>query len=1381
MMHEQLRNQAQEHPSSSPNEAGFSLIEAMMASSVFALIITALAGALVFGAQASVTAGARARATELAIEGIESVRNIRDEAFNELQYAQSGVDDTGGSWDFLGEGSTETIGEFTRTISFADVCRDSTDLVAACPASYTDPHTKQVTAVVEWESRPSFTSQVERTTYLTNWETAVWPQADWSGGSGQAEWSNTTRYESDDGNVDTATAGELKLASSAPVNWWDTNYLYRQKITFGTAHSALPQHFTASLIMDTRPSTTNVELSSGDDVRIVWQPTVGSPVELDRLADTWNSASSTIDFRLQSEIGANLNEDVDGAYYAYYGNAAAGTPPTDEGDVYYFADFFNRADSSTIGNGWTEWTTGGGNVSISSNAATVSGNNTGPPDAGIKQAFGLGAISGDFVIEYDWTLPTNPEGIWTHYVNIGNAATMADSSRTTGVGPGIYAGEGAHFSPNGTVNISNDLSGNMENNPGVGPHSIRLEVDAANSDYDYYRNGGLVASNQNWVNPGETLDQIRIATDQYINSATPFTYDNLKVFLAVSDDPEEAGGSEESQGIGQIVDDTEPEFNAGSHSATQYDAGNSWLELTGAGQTAGTGTFTSDIFDAGSTASWADLTWVPQRPTGKELPNNGGQDWWDTNYTNRRKVTFGTDHTALPLHFTAAFSMDTRPSATNVELTSGNDVRIVWQPVTGSPVELDRLGDTWNNAATTIRFRLQSAIGANLDEDVDGSYYVYYGHSGAGVPPTDEGDVYYFADFFNRADSSTIGNGWTEWTDGGGNVSIASNAVAVVGNNAGPADAGIKQTFGLGAVPGDFVVEFAWTLPTNSEAIWTHYLNVGNSMADSSRTTGVGPGIYSGEGAHFSPDGTVNISNDLSGNMENNPGVGPHSIRMEVDTTADDYDYYRDDILIASGQNFVNSIGTINQIRIATDQYAAGQPAFTYDDVRVSLSVSNDAEEVPGSEESQTAVAETGYAEGNVSMAGNQFLLHLNETAGATTFTDDSGLGRNPTCSGGACPTAGGAGKLNQALDFDGSNDIITAPTTLNQWLGATASVSFWIKTTQVGNATFWQAPGVVGVEQAGGGNDIFWGWLDDTGRIGFKVGDGAGLQSTSPVNDDEWHHVLMTRNHTTGAIALYVDGVSQTTTSDTGTKTTSFSEIGRIGDTGGTPAYFDGLLDEFSIWNRVLSSTEATDVYRRSALNMRFQLRSCDDAACSGESFVGPDGTTSTYYDELANTTLNPPAATTITNIGDNRYFQYQVLMTTDNPAISPELVSVTIDYTALGGGGFETAGSLQSSAFDMGNASPVQVIEWDETIPSCSPACTIQFQVRTAPDASGSPGTWTNWYGAGGDGTYFTAASGTRIPVDLNGNQWVQYRVELAGDGLDTPILEEVRVSYR
>ena len=63
-------------------------------------------------------------------------------------------------------------------------------------------------------------------------------------------------------------------------------------------------------------------------------------------------------------------------------------------------------------------------------------------------------------------------------------------------------------------------------------------------------------------------------------------------------------------------------FSGGTHSETQWDAGNTWVELTGTGQTAGTGTYTSRVINALASTSWSTFAWTPSQPYLKELPNS---------------------------------------------------------------------------------------------------------------------------------------------------------------------------------------------------------------------------------------------------------------------------------------------------------------------------------------------------------------------------------------------------------------------------------------------------------------------------------------------------------------------------------------------------------------------------------------------------------------------------------------------------------------------------------------------------------------------------------------------------------------------------------------
>ena len=93
-------------------------------------------------------------------------------------------------------------------------------------------------------------------------------------------------------------------------------------------------------------------------------------------------------------------------------------------------------------------------------------------------------------------------------------------------------------------------------------------------------------------------------------------------------------------------------------------------------------------------------------------------------------------------------------------------------------------------------------------------------------------------------------------------------------------------------------------------------------------------------------------------------------------------------------------------------------------------------------------------------------------------------------------------------------------------------------------------APGITGVEHAGDGNDIFWGSLDAAGNLKFQTGDGANINSGGPINNDQWHHIVMTRDKDTGRIEIYVDGVLKNfATGDIGAKTTPFQAIGRVTD----------------------------------------------------------------------------------------------------------------------------------------------------------------------------------------------------------------------------------------
>ncbi len=107
-----------------------------------------------------------------------------------------------------------------------------------------------------------------------------------------------------------------------------------------------------------------------------------------------------------------------------------------------------------------------------------------------------------------------------------------------------------------------------------------------------------------------------------------------------------------------------------------------------------------------------------------------------------------------------------------------------------------------------------------------------------------------------------------------------------------------------------------------------------------------------------------------------------------------------------------------------------------------------------------------------------------------------------------------------------------------------------------------------------------------------------------------------------------------------------------------------------------------------------------------------------------------------------------------------------------------YALSGELTSSVFDMTDASPVQVLEWNETNP-CSPDCKVQIQLSV-----GAPGSWSGWMGPNGVvGSFFEGTTQVLLlpPISFNGSRWVRYKVTLRGPGSNTPKLEEIKINYK
>ncbi len=228
--------------------------------------------------------------------------------------------------------------------------------------------------------------------------------------------------------------------------------------------------------------------------------------------------------------------------------------------------------------------------------------------------------------------------------------------------------------------------------------------------------------------------------------------------------------------------------------------------------------------------------------------------------------------------------------------------------------------------------------------------------------------------------------------------------------------------------------------------------------------------------------------------------------------------------------------------------------------------------------------------------------FHFDESAWtgvANEVIDSSPGARHASISAGSGVSTIASGQVCRAGQFDGVNDYLVSGD-IFAVLRTTASMSFWIKTTQTGNDTNWLAPGVAGVEQFGHGDDIFWGWLDASGHIGISKWDTPTAKSTVAINDGVYHHVVLTRESASGAYKIYIDGVlNKSGTTGAGDVGTSFSSIGRIENTGGTPEYLEADLDEIMVFSSVLTDAQVSDIYTNQAAGNNYDgsSRACLDA----------------------------------------------------------------------------------------------------------------------------------------------------------------------------------------
>jgi len=268
----------------------------------------------------------------------------------------------------------------------------------------------------------------------------------------------------------------------------------------------------------------------------------------------------------------------------------------------------------------------------------------------------------------------------------------------------------------------------------------------------------------------------------------------------------------------------------------------------------------------------------------------------------------------------------------------------------------------------------------------------------------------------------------------------------------------------------------------------------------------------------------------------------------------------------------------------------------------------------------------------------NYGLWHFNESSGSVN--DNSPMGNHGTVTG--TVTRGSAGKFSNAALFSGAGQI-SVPSSFYYQAASTDSytLSAWIKVSNLSPA---QAQGIITMGTDGGV------WLTMAGEIQLK---GPTSTLTGPVINTGWQHLVITQVGGTSR-TMYLNGTQVATDGNPqtydNTKTLVF---------GGTLTgdYFDGYIDEVSVWGRVLSNTEISQLRSRGNPPVKFQVRTCSTSNCAddvaGANWKGPDATSSTYFSEVNNSSASSPSFTISPSL-TTQYIQYRAYMESKDTAAS-------------------------------------------------------------------------------------------------------------------------------
>ena len=158
------------------------------------------------------------------------------------------------------------------------------------------------------------------------------------------------------------------------------------------------------------------------------------------------------------------------------------------------------------------------------------------------------------------------------------------------------------------------------------------------------------------------------------------------------------------------------------------------------------------------------------------------------------------------------------------------------------------------------------------------------------------------------------------------------------------------------------------------------------------------------------------------------------------------------------------------------------------------------------------------------------------------------------------------------SLDFDGTNDYLAIGSNSKLEFTGSFSLSAWVKPDL--NKTQY----VIDTSTSGSIGNGYMLRCNSNGTVRFwSYSANASLDSTATISTSSWNHLVAVKDGST--LRLYINAGTPATRTDTSFNTSNTTNL-RIGNSSVLGGYFNGLIDEVSMYNYALTGANVSSIY---------------------------------------------------------------------------------------------------------------------------------------------------------------------------------------------------------